>query len=96
MKYNLELLKADIGEELRKIERLERAFARVEPSLGSLRRRWTDMTVGPSAITCTTSTTAVRTPSGVSVQTLPVIPAWTAGIQTPWRANREGGLNAYG
>ena len=30
-----------------------------------------------------------------SVQTLPVIPAWTAGIQTPWRANREGGLNAY-
>ncbi|MFY9975004.1 MAG: hypothetical protein WAK53_12150 [Chromatiaceae bacterium] len=34
MKYNLELLKADIGEELRKIERLERAFARVEPSLG--------------------------------------------------------------
>ena len=34
MKYNLELLKADIADELRKIERLEQAFARVEPSLG--------------------------------------------------------------
>jgi hypothetical protein len=33
--------------------------------------------------------------AGGSVQTLPVIPAWTAGIQTPWRAIREGGLNAY-
>jgi hypothetical protein len=32
----------------------------------------------------------------VSVQTLPVIPAGTAGIQTPWRAYRKGGLNAYG
>ena len=29
--------------------------------------------------------------SRVSVQTLPVIPAGTAGIQTPWRAYRTGG-----
>jgi len=36
-----------------------------------------------------------RCSASVSVQTLPVIPAWTAGIQTPWRAIREGGLNAY-
>ena len=33
MKYNLELLKADIEDELRKITRLEQAFARVEPTL---------------------------------------------------------------
>ena len=32
----------------------------------------------------------------VSVQTLPVIPAGIAGIQSPWTAHLEGGLNAYG
>jgi hypothetical protein len=34
MKYNLELLKADVEDELRKIERLEQAFLSVEPKLG--------------------------------------------------------------
>jgi hypothetical protein len=33
MKYNLELLKADIEDELRKIARLEESFLRVEPKL---------------------------------------------------------------
>jgi hypothetical protein len=33
MKYSLELLKADIEDELRKIGRLELAFAQAEPKL---------------------------------------------------------------
>ncbi len=33
MKYNLELLRADIEDELRKIARLEQAFAQAQPKL---------------------------------------------------------------